>query len=273
MRIVRYVSLFAGAALLAGCVGQEVEQLNDTTIEGESFTANLAREYRSLANFEAFEMQDWADADYFARKGLQAAAGEPVGPADLGAFNLPGESVQELSNARDRLLAAFADGARETFPVEAAVAQTRFDCWVEQQEENIQPDHIAACKDEFFAALALIERPVLDIPPVYYVFFDFDRSEITPEAQDVINQVASDWDQVGTPDVSVVGHADRAGPRAYNQALSLRRAQSTENALVSAGVPGDQIEISGEGEDNPLVPTPDGVREPSNRRAEIRFVE
>jgi OOP family OmpA-OmpF porin len=273
MRIVRYASLFAGAALLAGCVGQDVNQLNDASIEGESFTANLAREYRSLANFEAFEMQDWADADYFARKGLRAAGGEAVAPAALDEFTLPGESVQELSDARERLLAAFADGARETYPVESAIAQTRFDCWVEQQEENIQPDHIAACRDEFFAALALIERPVLDIPPVYYVFFDFDRSNITQEAQVVIDQVASDWDQTGNPDVSVVGHADRAGPRAYNQALSLRRANSTEAALADAGVPADQISVSGEGEDNPLVPTPDGVREPSNRRAEIRFVQ
>lgn len=273
MKIVRYVSLFAGAALLAGCVGQDVNQLNDTTIEGESFTANLAREYRELANFEAFEMQDWADADYFARKGLLASQGEAVAPAELAEFNLPGESVQELSAARERLLAAFADGARETYPVEAAIAQTRFDCWVEQQEENIQPDHIAACKDEFFAALALIERPVLDIPAVYYVFFDFDRSNITPEAQVVIDQVATDWDSLGMPEVSVVGHADRAGPRQYNQALSLRRAQATEAALANAGIPGDQIAVDGEGEDNPLVPTPDGVREPSNRRAGIRFVQ
>ena len=273
MKIVRYVSLCAGAALLAGCVGQDVNQLNDTTIEGESFTANLAREYRGLANFEAFEMQDWADADYFARKGLLADQGEAVAPADLGEFNLPGESVSELSAARDRLLAAFADGARETYPVEAAIAQTRFDCWVEQQEENIQPDHIAACKDEFFAALALIERPVLDIPAVYYVFFDFDRATITPEAQVVIDQVGADWAGLGNPGVDVIGHADRSGSRAYNQGLSVRRAQATQGALGGVGIPSGDVAVSGQGEDNPLVPTPDGVREPSNRRAEIRFAQ
>ena len=273
MKIVRYVSLCAGAAILAGCVGQDVNQLNDTTIEGESFTASLAREYRGLANFEASEMQDWADADYFARKGLMAAQGDAVAPADLGEFNLPSESVADLGAARDRLLAAFANGATQTYPVESAIAQTRFDCWVEQQEENIQPDHIAACQDEFFAALALIERPVMDIPAVYYVFFDFDRSDITPEAQVVIDQVGTDWTDLGNPDVDVVGHADRSGSRVYNQALSLRRAQATENALGGVGVPGGDVSISGQGEDNPLVPTPDGVREPSNRRAEIRFVQ
>jgi OOP family OmpA-OmpF porin len=273
MKTLRYVSLFAGAALLAGCMGVDVEQLNDTEIVGDTFTDNLAREYRDLANFEAFEMQDWADADYFAQKGLQAAAGQPVDPAVLANWNLPADSIPELTEARGRLVAALNGNARSTFPVEAAIAQSRFDCWVEQQEENHQPDHIAACRDEFYAALAIIEGPVVVVEPMYLVFFDWDRYNLTPDARDTIAEVADVWQAANQPTISVVGFTDTSGPRAYNLQLSLRRAASVEQGLIGQGVPGGSIVTDGQGEDNLRVPTPDGVREPANRRAEITFMQ
>ncbi len=271
MKALRYVSLFAGAALLAGCVGVDVEQLNNTDIVGDTFTDNLAREYRDLANFEAFEMQDWADADYFAQKGLRAAAGEAVEPAVLANWSLPADSIPELTEARGRLVAALNGNARTTFPVEAAIAQSRFDCWVEQQEENHQPDHIAACRDEFYAALAIIEGPVVVVEPMYLVFFDWDRFNLTPDARDTIAEVANVWQTAGQPAISVVGHTDTSGPRDYNLALSMRRAQSVKQGLTTEGVPADVIMTNGQGENNLRVPTPDGVREPANRRAEITF--
>ena len=272
MRVMRVMSMFAGAALLAGCVGQDVELLNNTEAVGSPFTQQLAAEYRDLANFEAFEMEDWTDADFFARKGLAAAAGENVEPSVLADWDLPEEFVPELTDARARLVAALNGGARESFPIEAAIAQAKFDCWVEQQEENHQPDHIAACRDEFYAALAIIEGPIVS-DAIYYVFFDFDRSVITPEAQAVLNEVAADWAAAGNPTVSVIGHTDLSGSPGYNLGLSQRRAAATSSALQALGVPGGAIVTDARGESEPLVPTPDGVREPSNRRAEISFVE
>lgn len=269
MRMVRYVSLFVGAALLAGCVGANVEQLNETDIPGDSFTQNLAREYRDLANFEGFEMQDWADAGYFAQKGLQSAAGEVVEPAILANWELPGDALPELNDARSRLVAALNGNARQNHPLEAAIAQAKFDCWVEQREENHQADHIAACRDEFFAALAIIEG-VAPAEEAFLVFFDFDRAVIRPDAQEILNGVIDIWQQApGQPMINVEGHADRSGSAAYNVGLSQRRAAAVEGALVSGGIPGDVISTEAFGESQPLVPTPDGVREPSNRRAEI----
>ena len=52
-------------------------------------------------------------------------------------------------------------------------------------------------------------------------------------------------------------------------ALSQRRAQSVMSELVRLGIPAGNIVISWKGETEPLVPTPDGVREPQNRRVEI----
>ncbi len=272
MKAVRYLSLAAGATLLAGCLGYDVDAVNSVEAVGDEFTQQLTVEYRDLANFEANQMGDWRDAEYFARKGLAAAAGEVVLPEDLADWALPGDSIDELTEARSRLLAALDGNARSSLPFEAAVAQAKFDCWVEQQEENHQPDHIAACRDEFYAFLAMIEGPLpVPAPEVFFVFFDFDSTVVTAEADAVLNDVVAQHGATGGA-IEVVGYTDRSGSAAYNQALSLRRAESVRTALVGKGVGSDQILTSGRGENDPLVDTPDGVREPSNRRAEIQIV-
>ena len=53
-------------------------------------------------------------------------------------------SCERLSGARSRLIAAFGAGARKRAPKQAAEAQLRFDCWMQEQEENFQPDDIDA---------------------------------------------------------------------------------------------------------------------------------
>jgi OOP family OmpA-OmpF porin len=67
----------------------------------------------------------------------------------------------------------------------------------------------------------------------------------------------------------VAGHADKSGTAAYNQGLSLRRANNVAAELVRLGVPRTAISISAFGDTKPLVPTAAGVREPQNRRVEI----
>jgi len=106
---------------------------------------------------------------------------------------------------------------------------------------------------------------------VYFVFFDFDRSNITPAAQDIINTVIADFRRNNAGGVNVVGHTDTSGSPRYNQRLSERRATAVRDSLVRGGVPTGVIATSGLGESQPLIATGDGVREPSNRRAEIRF--
>jgi OOP family OmpA-OmpF porin len=106
-------------------------------------------------------------------------------------------------------------------------------------------------------------------PRNFIVFFDFDKSNITPEAQKIIEQAAASYKQGNLTRVELTGHADRSGANKYNQALSLRRAKAVEAALAKLGVPQSNIGVTGKGEEQPLVPTADGVREPQNRRVEI----
>jgi outer membrane protein OmpA-like peptidoglycan-associated protein len=106
-------------------------------------------------------------------------------------------------------------------------------------------------------------------PRVFNVFFDFDRSELSAEARPIIADAARNAKAGGVSRIMVTGHADRAGADRYNQGLSERRAAAVRQELVRQGVPDGQIVTAGRGESDPAVPTPDGVREPRNRRVEI----
>jgi OOP family OmpA-OmpF porin len=104
-------------------------------------------------------------------------------------------------------------------------------------------------------------------PETFIVYFDFDKSDINSAAQAVLSEVLAAV-QAGAP-ISVTGHADRSGPEDYNMGLSLRRADAVREALITGGVTADQITVSGRGEEEPAVPTADGVKEQANRRVEI----
>ena len=265
--------------LLAACTNN-LETLKTTTPQGDPFTQALSREYLEFATFEADKMYDWIDQDYFAAKGLRAADGEVVLPELVENWNVPENQVAEINAGRARLMTALDGGGRSVAPERAAVAQARFDCWVEQWEEGWQFDHIAACRDQFFAALGDVETalkpkamPVKPMPmktaSTSLVFFDFDSAVLTPEARAIVRQAANDARNGSTTRIMVTGHADKSGTNAYNLALSERRAEAVRNLLVESGVTPSDISVAAKGETEPLVPTADGVREPQNRRVEI----
>jgi outer membrane protein OmpA-like peptidoglycan-associated protein len=105
--------------------------------------------------------------------------------------------------------------------------------------------------------------------PSYMVFFDWDRSNLSAQALNTIKQAANAFKTKGNARITATGHTDTSGPENYNMALSLRRANAVKDALVREGVPATAMAVIGRGEQGLLVPTPDGVREPQNRRVEI----
>jgi outer membrane protein OmpA-like peptidoglycan-associated protein len=105
-------------------------------------------------------------------------------------------------------------------------------------------------------------RPVL-------IFFDSGKAELSRDAQAALDELAGRLR--GAPSVSLrlVGHSDREGPAGANRRVALRRAELVAEGLRSRGL--QSILVESAGEDRPLVATPDGVREPQNRRVEIIF--
>ncbi len=109
-----------------------------------------------------------------------------------------------------------------------------------------------------------------DIGP-WIVFFDFDKSNIRPDAAATISTAVAQATEAETLRFRVTGHTDTVGSSAYNDALSLRRAEAVKGELIRLGVPADEIVISGAGFGDPLVSTGPGVREQQNRRAVIEI--
>ena len=300
MKFLHHSFLIAALLVLGGCTVfesfSEVDALNETQAVGSPFTQALATEYREFANRELKEMFDYPDALHFARKGLASAAGQVVLPEPISDWNIDEPYIQELAAARGRLMLAFDLGAREVAPAKAAFTQAMFDCWIEQQEENWQDKDIMDCKVAFLDAIATLE-PLLQPPPepmmepvaafeeapiqpsepmepedaVYLVFFNWDSSSLGSAALNVLDAVSEEVSVNPPSQINIVGHADTSGAKTYNQKLAFKRANKVKDALAERGIDPSLMIVNGRGENELLVQTPDGVREPANRRVNISF--
>lgn len=268
---------------------------------GNTFQSRLFSEYRSLALFEADEMYDWPASDYFAKKALSVNAGEEEIPTVPQIWNINEKYMPELVQGREKLTTAFERNAKTIAPIQAAIAQARYDCWVEQIAEGYadpwQPQHIADCKGQFLTAMDRLNssiaaarskpesKPVLAPAPqpeparAYVplnektvVYFGFDRSDISADAQKRIDALVSRIQGGENIVVTVEAHTDRAGSPDYNKALSQRRAAAVRNELIRQGLDVrdvSELTLKAEGESDPAVKTADGIRHPLNRRANI----
>lgn len=104
----------------------------------------------------------------------------------------------------------------------------------------------------------------------FIVFFDWDQDDLTTTAAQIVAAAAKESSRVKLH-IQLTGHADKSGPDRYNMGLSKRRAEAVRTEMIGLGVSADDIGVAWKGEREPLVPTPDGIREPQNRRVEIIF--
>jgi OOP family OmpA-OmpF porin len=250
-----------------------------------SFDQALAGEYAGLATHLSQVDGDWADSDYFSRKGLAAAHGQTVVPEEnsnwLVPLEVPLQTRTELATGRQRLVAVLDGGARTRNPALAAKAQERYDCWVERMEDDWRTAVNGPCHADFVAALNELEHGAVQpaaapqaAPPAamrqYNVYFDWNKSVLTPDARKIIAEVAKQA-KGDNSRVAITGKADLSGTDKYNMALSHRRADAVKKDLVADGLPAGEIDEHWVGMREPPVPTAPGVREPRNRVVEINF--
>jgi OOP family OmpA-OmpF porin len=271
---------------LGACSGVEYQLARQAEPKSDSYDAQLSRQYLELSGNE-YNEGDYRNSDYFARRSMAASQGRRFGPEEPRLRRLPPSVKPQANEGYQRLVAAQAAGAIDKVPAPTAHAQTMFDCWLQEQEEDwsFQQEQIAFCRDEFWKALGEIEAAMQPPPPpppppppapppvaqTYLMFFDVNSASLTPEALSIVGDAAANAEIAGAQTLLVVGHTDRTGTAAYNMKLSARRAETVGRALVDLGVPADAIALEAKGEEDPLVPTEDGVPEPQNRRVVIRF--
>ncbi len=124
------------------------------------------------------------------------------------------------------------------------------------------------------APAAYVPPPVIapaQAPRSYLVFFDFNKSDLTAQATEIVDTAAKNASPAKATQLTVTGHTDTVGSDAYNMRLSRRRAESVAAQLEKDGVASSEIEIVAKGKRDLLVPTGDGVREPQNRRVQIVY--
>ena len=288
--LLRITSVVFFGLVLVGCdlAGTKLEKAQRVDPDGSTFNRNLYQGYIDLASSE-YNEGDYTDSDNFAVRAMQSGTGETVAPEEISTRRLPEDKVGELTSARQRLVGTLSKGAAEKVPSEAALAQIGFDCWMQEQEENLQPDDIEACRSQFFAALDYIEDAVKPTPIAkkvetpaapppaapppasepYLVYFDLDNAELSEAAKAVLETASSAAQKLKGMTVTVSGHTDLAGTADHNMELSKRRAMAVSEALIKAGVASAEVKAEAFGQTHPAVITADGVAEARNRRVEI----
>lgn len=103
----------------------------------------------------------------------------------------------------------------------------------------------------------------------FTVYFEWDRYDLNQAADDTIDAAMARARECNVSSALVVGHTDTSGSREHNQALSERRAGVVRDALVARGLNTSLVTTEARGENDLARPTPDGVREPLNRRSAV----
>ncbi len=106
-------------------------------------------------------------------------------------------------------------------------------------------------------------------PATFPLYFLEGRDELTPESKGEMDKVFGELKRRPLPDIVVIGHTDTVGGLAFNDRLSLARAERLREMMIGLGIPAERISAAGRGKRELLVPTEDSISEPRNRRVEI----
>jgi OOP family OmpA-OmpF porin len=103
-------------------------------------------------------------------------------------------------------------------------------------------------------------------------FFDFDKAVLKPEGRAKLDDLISKMSGLNLEVVIAVGHTDSVGTDAYNQRLSVRRAEAVKSYLVGKGVEKNRVYTEGKGEKQPVADNKTAEGRAKNRRVEIEVV-
>jgi OOP family OmpA-OmpF porin len=103
-------------------------------------------------------------------------------------------------------------------------------------------------------------------------FFDFDRAVLKPDGKAKLDDLTSKLQGMNLEVIIAVGHTDSVGSTAYNQKLSVRRAEAVKAYLVSKGIEANRVYTEGKGEKQPVADNKSAAGRAKNRRVEVEVV-
>jgi OOP family OmpA-OmpF porin len=103
-------------------------------------------------------------------------------------------------------------------------------------------------------------------------FFDFDKAVLKPDGMKALDELAANLQGMNLEVAIAVGHTDSIGSDAYNQKLSIRRAESVKRYLQSKGIEPNRIYTEGKGEKQPIASNQTREGRAKNRRVEVEVV-
>ncbi|MEB3416416.1 OmpA family protein [Alteriqipengyuania sp. WL0013] len=115
----------------------------------------------------------------------------------------------------------------------------------------------------------VVERPECENSATSSIYFEWDSAVVPASAAANLRGLVSQAQACGWTRFSVVGHTDTSGSDAYNDALSLDRANAVAGDMAELGIGMDRMAVSARGENDLQKSTADGVREPDNRRVVV----
>ena len=129
---------------------------------------------------------------------------------------------------------------------------------------------VTAC-GESTQNMSLQQPPPAPPPPTksWMVFFDTNSTTLSQQGSMTVTEAANAAKSMANSRVGVTGFTDTDGSPAYNQQLSIRRADAVKKALVSNGIAPQAITVNGSGEAGLLIETPDQTKNEKNRRVQI----
>ena len=103
-------------------------------------------------------------------------------------------------------------------------------------------------------------------------FFDFNKADLKPEAKTKLDDLVSKTKEINLEVIIAVGHTDSIGGDAYNDKLSVKRAESIKSYLTSKGVEANRVYTEGKGKKQPVADNKTAEGRAKNRRVEIEVV-
>jgi len=273
---------------LASCAPTHLQQLSEkenTLKTRGGYNSYLSLEYLEFSR-SYLSVKNKKDSEYFAKKGLEVAAGKNVVPENPIKWDADKMQMEEMILMQKRLeMTLLAPRLKFYLPIQLAHLTYLYDCWIARESKAIfRADELAQCRVRFGKLLDEIETYIDDLkkdkqPKVaiteaqferFEILFDFNNAKFNDKAnKDLVALLKYLLTLNGDYRILVVGNADRAGLELYNQNLALNRADVVRNYLIKNGASKDLVELRSFGEDFPDIITKEGTQEQSNRTVGI----